>query len=644
MLSGDLFTPPGTFSAESMPRELLLIGIDGAVPTLIEEFYREGLLPNIGSLIEEGMFAEAIPCPPCDTPTNWTTIATGATTAVHGATSFYMHVPGEPLDLGLRHRGRAHLSKYCMAEYFWDVADRRGLTCFILNYPAGWPGALRRGAVALYSWPVPESLPRAIAPPASMTFEKDARDARLRISRAAKPPSGLMSRSPLLEFSLPVEGGHIRTPAALKAFVVDSRGMGYDSLYVVAGGRLYGVEEGSWSEWMRITLDTDYGSLECLLRVKLLEVAPDGNRVRVYRSEVLNPRGWTRPEGLGEELILNSLISLEAEEEVPYIIFGREAEYVERYVREAKSLAAIVAYMKRRIGWQVCFLHYHILDGIHHRFAAAYEGMPDASEEERERAQEAIRRAYQIIDGLVGELVDECASEDTIVVVVSDHGAVPAWKVVNVAAALVREGLLSYRWEPSLGKYVVDWRRTLAFPYYEPPYVWVNLKGREPHGVVSPSEYEEVRERVIEALYSIRDPETGQRVVELALRREDAAPLGLGGERDGDVVYFLRPPYEIFDGRLDQLNTAEVPPDLFARGEVYDAERAFCAHLYYLPTVSSREFTVKSTLIMKGPGVRKGVRLRRPVKLIDLAPTLAHLLGIPRPRDAEGRVIYEALE
>ncbi|RLE96703.1 MAG: hypothetical protein DRJ57_05260 [Thermoprotei archaeon] len=119
--------------------------------------------------------------------------------------------------------------------------------------------------------------------------------------------------------------------------------------------------------------------------------------------------------------------------------------------------------------------------------------------------------------------------------------------------------------------------------------------------------------------------------MELALRREDAVPLGLGGERDGDVIYFLRPPYEIFDGRLDQLNTAEVAPDLFARGEVYDAERAFCAHLHYLPTVSTRHFTVKVTLVIKGPGVKKGVRLRRPVRLIDLAPTLAHLLGIPRP-------------
>jgi len=53
-----------------MAKELLVIGIDGAVPPLIERFHEEGIIPNISSLIEDGVFAEAYPCPPCDTPTN----------------------------------------------------------------------------------------------------------------------------------------------------------------------------------------------------------------------------------------------------------------------------------------------------------------------------------------------------------------------------------------------------------------------------------------------------------------------------------------------------------------------------------------------------------------------------------------------
>ena len=69
-------------------KKLLLIGIDQAIPYFIKKFIDEGFIPNIAKLAEDGVIGEAYSCAPCDTPTNWATIATGATTAVHGVTSF----------------------------------------------------------------------------------------------------------------------------------------------------------------------------------------------------------------------------------------------------------------------------------------------------------------------------------------------------------------------------------------------------------------------------------------------------------------------------------------------------------------------------------------------------------------------------
>ena len=51
-----------------------------------------------------------------------------------------------------------------------------------------------------------------------------------------------------------------------------------------------------------------------------------------------------------------------------------------------------------------------------------------------------------------------------------------------------------------------------------------------------------------------------------------------------------------------------------------------------------------STFVMAGAGVREGAALQREVRVIDVAPTLCYLLGWPMPRNAEGGVIYEALE
>ena len=45
-----------------------------------------------------------------------------------------------------------------------------------------------------------------------------------------------------------------------------------------------------------------------------------------------------------------------------------------------------------------------------------------------------------------------------------------------------------------------------------------------------------------------------------------------------------------------------------------------------------------------GPGIARGVRLSGPVSIIDTAPTIAHLLGLPRPANWRGWVVSEALQ
>ena len=44
---------------------------------------------------------------------------------------------------------------------------------------------------------------------------------------------------------------------------------------------------------------------------------------------------------------------------------------------------------------------------------------------------------------------------------------------------------------------------------------------------------------------------------------------------------------------------------------------------------------------MKGPGIKRGIHLKN-AKIMDLAPTTLHVLGIPVPADMDGRVLDEA--
>jgi predicted AlkP superfamily phosphohydrolase/phosphomutase len=630
------------------PKNVLVIGVDQAIPNLLERFMGENTLPNISNLVNKGVYTEAFSCPPCDTPTNWTTIATGATTAVHGATSFYLHIPGEPFEVAMETRSRSSLSRHCSAEYFWDVADRHGLNPFVINYPGGWPSNFKNGAMSLLTWPLPDSLPRTISFPITRTHSKESSNPALRIITTKESIGSIESKSPLLEISIEVKQQVFIESSILKAFIIDSEGKGYDSVAVPKDSneewQLLKLEE--WSDWISIDANTTHGKLPCLFRMKFLELANDGSLLKIQLTNFFNTKGWTKPDDLGAKLVKNAIIYEKAKEQkVDYMISGKVKSYLLNSRKEALTLANSIKYMKDTLNWHVCFFHIHLLDAVNHRaLALIHEDSPLYVEKKAEKTFEHVKTAYQIVDELVELLMKSCVDEETIVVFLSDHGAIPSWRIVNVPAALLNAGLLSYKKDEAQKKYLVDWNKTSAFPYLEPPYVWVNLKGRDPNGIVTPAEYDAVREDIIRALYKMRDPDNGKQIVKLALKKEEAAFLGQNGERVGDVVYYLHSPYSLFDGALEQLNAAEQPINLLEKPEAYMTEVNYAAHAYYLPTEKVGEYSVSVPLIFHGPSVQKGLELKRHVNLIDVAPTLSHLLQIPRPKDSEGRILHEIIK
>ncbi|MFX1450364.1 MAG: alkaline phosphatase family protein [Promethearchaeota archaeon] len=632
-------------------KKVLLIGVDQSIPYLIKRFINEGILPNINQLTEGGVIGEAYPCPPCDTPTNWTTIATGATTAVHGATSFYLHIPGEPLDYGLKIRSRSSLSRHCGAEYIWDTADRNGLTPLVLNYPAGWPSNFKNGVMSLLTWPLPESLPRTISYPIKLSYTLDSSDPIYKISKAKNSSKNFNTKSPLLQIIINIENKVIKKPFNFKVYIIDQDGTGYNSLFLPMGteNEWQSLKIDEWSNWIPFNITTIHGILPCLLKLQLLELAPDGSKLRLQLTSIYNTKGWTTPEEFGEKIIKNAMVydiyDFVKQQKVDYMIEGKVKSFLSYAGRETFTIARAIEYFKKNISWDLCFFHIHILDSVNHRtLAQLYEDSPFYTEKSAERALEHVETAYKIIDELVGSLMKNCVDKNTTVIFLSDHGALPAWKVVNIPLAFVRSNLLTYKWDQTAQKFMVDWKRTVAFPYLEPCYVWVNLKDREPHGIVSPSKYELVRDRIIESLYQLKDPETGDKIVKLALRKEDAEYLGQNGERIGDVVYFLNPPYMLFDAQMEQLNAAEQPPDLLIKPEAYNAVVNYAAHAYYLPTATLGNYSISVPLIINGPEIKKGHKLKDPVNLIDIAPTIANLLKIPKPKTTQGRVLHEIVE
>ena len=630
-------------------KKLLLIGVDQAIPYLLKKFMNEGTLPNISSLVENGVYTEAYSCPPCDTPTNWTTIATGATTAVHGVTSFYLHIPGEPFELGLEQRSRTQLSRYCKAEYLWNAADRNGYIPFVINYPSGWPAKFKNGAMSVLIWPIPETLPRVLSPPKLFKFTRDSENKSLRISNAKSENIPFDTQLEPLKIGIDITPVNMSEKTILNGYLISSADQAYDSLSFLDEftNDWTIINKDDWSDWISTEIATKYGILPCLLKVKIVKLSDEGKSIEIEVSAIYNTKGWTEPSLFGAELIKN-VVSHDLNpkiQEIEYKIEGKVESYLTYARKEALTIGQAIKYAKQRLAWDVCYFHIHLLDSVNHKeLAYLHKDSPLYSEKNIERASNNVKIAYQIIDDLVGDLVNSCVDNDTITVFVSDHGAMPAWKIVNIPLVLMKAGLLSYKWKSSQNKYLVDWKKTQAFPYVEPPFIWVNLKDRDPQGIVSPADYEAVRDNIIEVLYELKDPESGKRIIKLALKREEAAFLGLNGERIGDVVYFLNPPYQIYDEVLEQLNPSQISPKYMAKPEIYDSKNCFGAHVYYLPTEKFENYSNSVPLIMTGPGVQSDIELNDSVNLVDLAPTLAYLLQIPGLKDTKGRVLHEVFD
>ena len=75
-------------------KKVAIIGLDCAQPQLMLDMIKDGYLPNMKKIIDNGFFADDCLCPlPTITPPNWTTIATGAYPGTHGVTDFHYQIP-----------------------------------------------------------------------------------------------------------------------------------------------------------------------------------------------------------------------------------------------------------------------------------------------------------------------------------------------------------------------------------------------------------------------------------------------------------------------------------------------------------------------------------------------------------------------
>ncbi len=370
---------------------------------------------------------------------------------------------------------------------------------------------------------------------------------------------------------------------------------------------------------------------------------------------------FTYPEGLYDEIrkegdYLIDIISARAHNKVHSI------QFIDEIIRLTECHARVTSYLMNRYPWDLFVVVFVAPDRVQHDFWGYID--PNHRLFHSRKApvlRDAIFKVYAHVDGVIGEIMDK-VGEDVNIVLLSDHGFGPSYKVIDLNLWLEQMGYLKFkggggnrhnkaiarlnrfvreskhlipknirhifkrRWqgkEDHRGgeELLLEWDKTLAYAEGTVGNIFLNLKGKKPMGMISEGEEaQNLCKEIIEGLLELKDPETGEKVIKGVYRKEEVFD-GEEGEQFPDLLVICKDGYRCIE------NSKRSPFRVSDR-EIFKQDFWSGSH------------RMEGTLILNGPDIKKGGTVKG-AKMVDVAPTILYLLGLPIPRSMDGRVLSE---
>jgi predicted AlkP superfamily phosphohydrolase/phosphomutase len=323
-------------------------------------------------------------------------------------------------------------------------------------------------------------------------------------------------------------------------------------------------------------------------------------------------------------------------------------------IEKRKTLATEV---DRLIEWDLFIIVFVALDRVQHIFWNSAEvEHTDNESKKRDLSDSIVLRTYVKIDSTIKYLVDTIG-RDANIFIFSDHGFGRQSKIVNLNRWLASSGTLKFsnngRWnliyKQALKRFLrntlkfsskvitskriekavnsrglrnrtdifsisegLNWQRTKAWALPD-GFIKINLKGREPLGTIEENDYSNFRKKLSSEILNLKDPVTKKNVIDKVYNRED-----------------------IYQGPY----TINIPDILVKPVEDYTLNSGFGDSLFekhFRVEGCHRDFGM---FIANGPDINENIEIEGS-SLLDISPTILHMLGIKIPRYMDGKVIKD---
>lgn len=665
---------------------------DGMRQDLAEAYAGAGLMPTIQKLLRSGAKAAdggLLTQAPPNTGAGWYSLSTGAWAGVHGSTNNTFAKNGAVFSS----RVAAFDSGVLQAESLAQAAERGGKKVAQLEWAGGRNGVIQgptidfqsffsgRGVATNYISP---SDIASLVASFGLQFDHPAGFAgQAAFPGAAPAPAAGWTNapktySPAMEMRLRILDAGV-DKYGLNAYLFDSTNdnkVNYDKVMFSptknGANAVATLKNGAWGDVKVKIADGALAGQTAGVLLKVEELSSDLTRVRLFHTSVSRAIAswptWSGEPGFSGDFAeyLAQVFPTSTASDFAVLEAGivSEQTYVEQGLYWETGHFPMFTYVLNKYKPDLAMVGYPTTDEFQHQFLGlitpnlpngapnpAYDdvevnGTPDYRVGQR---ASFIKRAYQGADMTLA-LVQSLMPNNISTFVSSDHGFAPQFLAIDASKVLVDLGLLSKpqtsNCRPATGETIGKAKACWAGGTVQ---IYLNLAGRDPAGggftQVAANQADATVAQIKAAFLALADPNDwtrdglpeGWKMIDRAFTKAEARYIPNGPDstadmahptRTGDLVVFAYPPYQ-FD--------AATPGTLVARS-------AFFGQHGYVPDVQNLPASVnmRATFIAGNGRVQPNV-VAGGLRTIDLAPTMAYILGIPEPQHSQGVVRLDLL-